>query len=114
MSLYTGDGQVVSEDVEVADTPAGRAAGLMFRRGLSGALVLDAGRETRDGIHMLFVRFPIDVVFLDADKRIVGLAEGLRPWLGTAFPRGRFRYAVELPAGAAGRSKLKVGDRLDW
>jgi len=61
------------------------------------------GRETYDSIHMLFVRFPIDVVFLDSERRIVDLKANLRPWLGTDLPESRFRYAIELPAGAIGK-----------
>jgi len=72
------------------------------------------GRETYDSIHMLFVRFPIDVVFLDSERRIVDLKANLRPWLGTAFPKSRFRYAIELPAGAIEKFRLNIGDKLDW
>ncbi len=114
MSLVTGDGRAVSADVEVADTYVRKAVGLMFRKSFSGALVFDMGRETYDGIHMLFVRFPIDVVFLDSERRIVDLKVNLRPWLGTAFPKSRFRYAIELPAGAVVKFRLKIGDKLDW
>lgn len=110
----TAEGRMVSEDVEIADTFVGQLLGLMFRKSFSGALIFDMGHETYDSIHMLFVRFPIDVLFLGPDKRIVDLKADLRPWFGTAFPRCRFRYAIELPAGAINRFRLKIGDKLDW
>jgi len=72
------------------------------------------GPETYDGIHMLFVFFPIDVLFLGSDRQIVDLKSNLRPWIGAAFPRSRFQYAIELPAGAINKFRLNIGDKLDW
>jgi uncharacterized membrane protein (UPF0127 family) len=114
MGLTTYDGRPVCAEVEIADNYWKRVIGLMFRKSLAGALVFDMGRETYDGIHMLFVRFPIDVLFLGPDKTIVDIKANVRPWLGTAFPRSRFRYAIELPAGTVEGSGIRVGDRLSW
>lgn len=114
MGLTTGDGRIVSADVELADTFVKKLLGLMFRKSFNGALIFDMGRETYDGIHMLFVRFPIDVVFLGPDRRIVDLKANLRPWLGTAFPKSRFMYAIELPAGTVDKVQLKEGEKLEW
>jgi uncharacterized membrane protein (UPF0127 family) len=105
---------MVAQKVELADTFFKRAVGLMFRKGLDGALVFDMGRLTYDGIHMLFVRFPIDVVFLDGDREVVDVKAGVRPWIGTAFPRARFRYAIELPAGRVEKFSIKPGEKLAW
>lgn len=114
MALTTGDGQIVSSVVELADSYAKQVVGLMFRKSFDGALVFDMGRETYDGIHMLFVRFPIDAVFLGPDRQIVDLKANIRPWIGTAFPKSGFRYAIELPAGAIDKAGLKKGDKLQW
>jgi uncharacterized membrane protein (UPF0127 family) len=114
MSLVKIDGTAITADVELADTYFKRMAGLMFRKGLDGALIFDMGRLTYDGIHMLFVRFPIDVLFLDDDKRIVDVRAGVMPWVGTAFPRARFRYAIELPSGTIKRYGIKAGEELAW
>jgi len=114
MGLAKNDGTLITANAELADTFRKQAVGLMFRKSLNGALVFDMGRLTYDGIHMLFVRFPIDVVFLDADKRIVDVKAHVRPWVGTAFPRSRFRYAIELPAGAIEKYSLRAGERLAW
>jgi uncharacterized membrane protein (UPF0127 family) len=55
------------------------------------------------------MRFPIDVVFYDRDRAVVGIAHGLRPW---RFSRYHLRAtgAVELPAGAA--ADTRPGDVL--
>jgi uncharacterized membrane protein (UPF0127 family) len=114
MSLTTNDGRIVTGCVELADTFIKQVVGLMFRKSFEGALIFDMGRETYDGIHMLFVRFPIDVVFLGPDKKIVDVKAGLRPWTGTAFPNSRFQYAIELPAGTVEKYGLESGESLEW
>jgi len=114
MALVKSDGTVVSESVEHADTFLKKLAGVMFRKSLEGALIFDMGHRAYDGIHMLFVRVPIDVVFLDPEKTVIDLKTCLRPWTGSAFPRSRFRYAIELPAGTVEKTAIKTGDRLQW
>jgi len=114
MSLVKSDGTTIAANVEFADNFIKQVMGLMFRKSLNCALVFDMGRLTYDGIHMLFVRFPIDVVFLDGNKKVVDFKAQVRPWVGTAFPRARFRYAIELPAGAVGKFSIKTGERLAW
>ncbi len=114
MSLVKNDGAEIAANVELADTLPKQAIGLMLRKSLDGALILDMGGMTYDGVHMLFVRFPIDVVFLDGDKTVVDVKADVRPWTGTAFPRARFRYAIELPAGTVKRYGVRAGEKLSW
>ena len=114
MSLTAEGGRTISGDVELADTFFKKLLGVMFRKSLDAALVFDMGRETYDAIHMLFVRFPIDVVFLGPDRRIVDLKRNVRPWIGAAFPKSRFRYAIELPAGTIVKTGLKSGEKMEW
>ncbi len=114
MSLTKNDGTVISANVEQANTFLKKVIGLMFRKSFEGALIFDMGYNAYDGIHMLFVRMPIDVLFLDQDKNIVDVKTNIKPWFGSAFPRSRFRYAIELPAGTAEKVGLKAGERLAW
>lgn len=62
-------------------------------------------------MHMFFMRFPIDVVFLARDGRVLKIDHKLRPWQVSSIVRGA-RYALELAAGRAERSNLRVGDRI--
>lgn len=114
MSLAKIDGTVVSANIEYADTLIKQIVGLMFRTSFEGALVFDLGRERFEGIHMLFVRFPIDVIFLDSNKKIIDVKTSLKPWIGSALPHSRFRYAIKMPAGAVERMALKTGEQLVW
>jgi len=82
--------------------------GLLGRDGLepgSGMLI-----DAAPSVHMFFMRFPIDVVFLDRGRKVVRVVERLRPW-GVAGAR-RAAAALELPAGAAAAAGVSVGDVL--
>ena len=116
MAITKDDGSIVAAEVEYADTMLKQIVGLMFRKSVpkSYAMVFTMRRDNREGIHMLFMRFHIDIAFLDKDKRIIDIRQNLKPWTGLAFSHKPFRYAIELPAGAAARASLKLGERLNW
>ena len=61
-------------------------------------------------VHMFFMRFPIDVVFLDRDRRVVGVRRGLKPWRVAGARRAV--AALELPAGAAAEAGVEEGQVL--
>jgi uncharacterized membrane protein (UPF0127 family) len=99
-------GEVVCSHCELADTPLKRMRGLLGRSGLEpgeGMLFRPAG-----SIHMMFMRFPIDVLFCDRDLVVVGIEHDLKPWK-TAKRKGA-KAVVELPVGGA--EGLAIGDRL--
>jgi len=106
--VLTAGGTVVCERCEVPESSFGRARGLLGRDGLEageGMLIDRAG-----SVHMFFMRFPIDVVFLDRDLNVVGVRHGLRPWQVAAARRAV--AALELPAGAAAEAGIEEGDVL--
>jgi uncharacterized membrane protein (UPF0127 family) len=83
-------------------------------RGLLGrrSLAPDEGLLIRpcSSIHMWFMRFPIDAVFLDGELTVLKVVEHLKPWRMSA-KRGA-KAVLELPAGAVEWRGLQVGDRL--
>jgi uncharacterized protein len=102
------DGAVVCELCEIPETSFGRARGLLGRDGLEpgrGMLIDGAG-----SVHMFFMRFPIDVVFLARDRTVVAVRHRLAPWR-MAGARGAVA-ALELPAGRATELGLEKGARL--
>lgn len=103
-------GKVLSETPEWAVTFWTRFLGLMGRSGLppGGALVLGPCQS----IHMLFMRFPLDVIFTDREGKVVALVEGIRPWRLSSFYREAY-YAIELPVGTITASETRVGDLLE-
>ena len=99
---------VVCERCAVAATPWRRLKGLLGRTGLDA----DEGLLIRptSSIHMFFMRFPIDAVFLDRELVVRKVVADLKPWR-VAVARGA-KSVVELPAGAASRRAIAPGDRL--
>ncbi len=66
---------------------------------------------------MLFMRFPIDAVFVDGpdtngDRRVVSIRADLPPWRGVVMPVRGAAGVLELPAGTVERTGLRVGDRI--
>ena len=106
--LTREDGRVVCERLLVAARPLRRMIGLLGRASLpedEGILLRPAG-----SIHTFFMRFPIDVVFLDKEHRVVGIDAALPPWRTTR--RRGAKVVVELAAGECERRGLQVGDGL--
>ena len=105
----------IAERLEVADGLWGKFMGLMGRRGLDP----DAGLWLTDsnGIHMMFMRFAIDAVFLgnpdqgrEGARPVVSVHRGLRAWTGLVpLVRGALGV-LELPIGTIERSGTAVGD----
>ncbi len=103
------DGTPVCERCVVADGPVARMRGLLGRRELppgEGILLRPAG-----SVHTFFMRFPIDVVWLDRDLRVTSIRPHLVPWRMAFGPRAK--AALELTAGESERRGLSTGDQLD-
>jgi uncharacterized protein len=106
--VLTAEGTVVCERCEVPKSAFGRARGLLGRAGLepgTGMLI-----DSAPSVHMFFMRFPIDVVFLDREWRVVGIRHRLRPWRVAGARRAA--AALELPVGAAAAAGINEGDVL--
>jgi hypothetical protein len=91
--------RTLATDVEIADSFLSRARGLMFRRSVPDdyALVFEFDAVSRRSLHMVFVPFPIDALFL-ADGTVRSVTR-LDAWTGLAWEEAD--TVVELPAGAA-------------
>ncbi len=102
-------GQLVSADVNLANNPFSRMKGLLGRGSLrSGEAII---LKPASSIHTAFMRFSIDVVFLNRDDEVVHLKPDLAPFrLGAAVGA---RSVIEMPAGRLSEIDLQVGDRLE-
>lgn len=100
---------ILAETCIIADSFWIRFKGLMGKKSISpgNALLLVPCKS----IHMLFMRFPIDAVFLDKNNRVVYLLENLKPW--RVSPVVKQAYSVlELPAGMIKTSGTMRGDEV--
>ena len=80
----------------------------MFRPKPS-CLVFNYDKEVNVALHMYFVFFPIDVVWLDADLKVVHMLKDFKPF-SSYNPKTLARYVVELPAGSL--HDTEIGDQI--
>jgi uncharacterized membrane protein (UPF0127 family) len=100
--------EAVAERVEVAVTRRARRKGLLGRTAFDGSRALVLAPCV--AVHTMFMRFPIDVVFVDAEGRALRTIPNLAPWRMAIDP---FAHAVvEMPAGSLAQRHVKIGDRL--
>ena len=107
-ALLDQTGVVAVPHCSVAETVPARLRGLLGRRGLKpgeGLLLRPAS-----SVHTAFMRFPIDVAFLDHDLRVIKVTEDLRPWR-MAGRRGA-RAVLERSVGECARRGIVPGARL--
>lgn len=102
-------GQPVARRVVRADTFLSRLVGLLGRP----SLARDEGLwiEPCDSVHTFFMRFPIDVAFVDRKGTVIRCIDGLRPWRATRI-HAQARACVELAAGTLAEAGVKEGTRL--
>lgn len=89
-----------------------KAFGLMFRfKKPDFGLVFIFDKERRADLHMLFVFFPIDVLFLDKNKKVVDVKKNFKPFAYYS-PKAKAKYVVELGVGVM--QKTKIGDKITF
>ena len=99
--------------VQVADNFLQRLRGLMLRSPASLPLGTGLLIAPCNSIHMMFMRFAIDVVYLAEDYTVVKTVKNVRPWLGISacFKKGTWAV-LELPIGSIAHYGLAVGKRV--
>jgi hypothetical protein len=103
------NGVIVASRVTVASRRLERAIGLLGRTHLEAGEALWI--TPCHGVHTWFMRFPIDVLAMDADGVIVDAVSMLKPWR-MRLPRPGSHSVLELPAGTLLTAAVKVGHRL--
>ena len=107
--LVVRKGEIISARAQVASSLFERIVGLLNRSGLDPdeALLL----EPCQSVHTFFMRFPIDVVFLDKENTVLGVSH-LKPW---RISKHYFRaHAVlEAPLGFCNKHQVENGQKLE-
>ena len=97
----------------VAETDAQREKGLSGVTSLarSGGLLMSFSTDSTWGIWMKDMKIPLDIVWLDKDKRVVYIVKNASPDLSTTTtfqPKKPARYVIELAAGSVDRSGIRI------
>jgi uncharacterized membrane protein (UPF0127 family) len=107
-------GTTLCQVVEDAGGLGGQSRGLLGRDHLEpghGMLFVRGRLEPFMWMHMFFMRFPIDIVFIDRNNAVIRISHALKPWRVSAVVFGASQ-ALELEAGAAARSDTQIGDSI--
>lgn len=100
---------ILSRDVRVFLSSWKQALGLMFRLQSPKWGALFAFKQPRRvSIHMFFVFFPLDILWIDESGEVVDM-KTLKPWSLYA-PRGVCSYVIELPCGTILKTRTQIGD----
>lgn len=119
LTLYkiSNDSIVAKIDIEVADTDYDVQTGLMYRSSMKdsqGMLFIFNDMRERS-FYMKNTEFPIDIIYLDNNKRIVSFQENAKPLDETSLSsKVPAQYVLEVNAGLAEKWILDVGDRMEF
>jgi uncharacterized membrane protein (UPF0127 family) len=103
-------GTVLATHLEVANTGAKRNKGLLGRKGLGmgeGLWIVPC-----ESVHTFGMQFPIDLIYLDRNRRIKKVRSNVGPWSISACLSAN--SILELPAGTADRTETRAGDTVEF
>jgi uncharacterized membrane protein (UPF0127 family) len=103
---------LISENYRLCKSSYLKALGLMFRTNPK-SLVFVFDKEKIVPLHMFFVFFPIDVLYLDKNKRVVETKINLMPFTFYKAMK-KSSYVIELPSGTIQRTNSEVGDKIKF
>ena len=107
--------KVLAKETKLCNDVFSKTKGLMFSEIIKDkGLVFIFKKDEKWSLHMLFVFFPIDVLWLNKDQRIVDMKENFAPFSLLAVPKEKARFVVELPKGTIKNSDTIIGDRISF
>lgn len=110
VTFYNTSKQIVLGDaIDIADTPAARSRGLLKHKGLAqgeGLWIVPC-----EAVHTFWMKFAIDVIFLDKKKRVTKVVPRLKPF--RMAMSWRARTVLELPPGRAQETGTEAGDVIE-
>lgn len=107
--------KIIIKKKKFADNFLKKAIGLMFRfKEIDYGLIFDMEYESKErvSLHMFFVFFKINVLFLDEKKKVVDKKRHLLPF-SIYVPKKKARYVIELPK-KINIDKIELKDKLEW
>ena len=105
---------IIASKQKIVTSIFSKTLGLMFSRKIHDfGLIFKFNKEQKVPLHMWFVFYPIDVLFLDRDKKIIEIKENFKPFTFYS-PKEDALYIVELPNGSIKRSKTAVWDLIEF
>ena len=103
--------KIVVNDAKLCNTIFSKFIGLMLSKKQNRALIFKFNKEKIIHLHMFFVFYPIDVLFLDKNKIVVDKKENFKPF---TFYKSKKKamYAVEMPNETIKKARTEIGDKI--
>ena len=103
---------IIAKNAELCWNIFSKSFGLMFTL-KPKPLIFIFKKEKIIPLHMLFVFYPIDVLFLDKNKAVVETKENFKPFTSYT-PKNKAQYILELPKNIIKKTKTKIGDKIEF
>ncbi len=100
---------ILADSLSVADNFIGRFIGLMFTKELpvgKGLYIIPC-----NSIHMCFMSYPLDIIFINKSMEIVSIVEGIKPWKVSKIVL-KANSVLELPTGTIAKTASTIGDKI--
>ncbi|MEM3373871.1 MAG: DUF192 domain-containing protein [Candidatus Woesearchaeota archaeon] len=104
---------LICKEKKILNNVIEKAIGLMFSKPIKDkGYIFVFEKSQRVSLHMFFVFFPIDVVFLDENKRVVEIKENFRPFTFYSS-KNKIKFFIEIPQGLI-KNKIEINDILSF
>lgn len=119
LSIFESDSDTIITqfDIEIAESDYETQTGLMHRQSMQNdrAMLFIFPDVKMRSFYMKNTYMPLDIIYLDKDKRIVSIQENAKPLDETSLPSlFPAKYVLEINAGLSEKLNLKVGDRMEF
>ncbi|WP_068089552.1 DUF192 domain-containing protein [Polycladidibacter stylochi] len=117
LHVTTAEGNSISFNCEVAQTPKQLARGLMFRKKLpeNNGMLFVFDKADEQLFWMKNTAIPLDIIFIRADKKVHHIAQNTVPYSKKVISsRGAIKYVLEINAGLSKEHSIIVGSQVDW
>ena len=107
--------KILAEETVFCRSILSKAKGLMFSKKIKDkGLVFTFNKEDKYSLHMLFVFFPIDVLWLDREKEVVWIKKDFIPFSLVTKPKEKAMFIIELPEDTINRTGTSIGDKISF
>ena len=105
----------LANNINFARTLIQKSNGLMFSFPKKDyALIFPFDKERIISLHMLFVFYRIDILWLNKDKEVVDLRKCAIPFMPLIIPKAKAKYVIELPCGIIKKTSTEIKDKIEW
>jgi hypothetical protein len=118
LKIYKSEGTLVKQlEIEIADNEYETQTGLMYRKAMNqnrGMLFVFPNSKLR-AFYMKNTQFPLDIIYIDEDLKIVSFQENAQPFDEASLPsQVAAKYVLEINGGLAEQWGLDVGDSISF